>query len=119
MGFKGGKGVATGSGAMLAVWPVLTGPVVVAIGLWALVLAVTRMVSVASVVAAIAIPMTVAFSSISRTGDGTPDGSMPLEHAVPAIVVTGAVAALVVWKHRGNMQRVLAGTESRVGKKTG
>jgi glycerol-3-phosphate acyltransferase PlsY len=44
---------------------------------------------------------------------------MPLEHAVPAIVVTGAVAALVVWKHRGNMQRVLAGTESRVGKKTG
>jgi glycerol-3-phosphate acyltransferase PlsY len=119
MGFKGGKGVATGSGAMLAVWPVLTGPVVVAIGLWALVLSVTRMVSVASVVAAIAIPMTVAFSSISRTGDGTPDGSMPLEHAVPAIVVTGAVAALVVWKHRGNMQRVLAGTESRVGKKTG
>ena len=119
MGFKGGKGVATGSGAMLAVWPVLTGPVVVAIGLWALVLAVTRMVSVASVVAAIAIPMTVAFSSISRTGDGTPDGSMPLEHAVPAIVVTGAVAALVVWKHRGNMQRVLAGTESKVGKKTG
>jgi len=114
MGFKGGKGVATGSGAMLAVWPVL-----VAIGLWALVLAVTRMVSVASVVAAIAIPMTVAFSSISRTGDGTPDGSMPLEHAVPAIVVTGAVAALVVWKHRGNMQRVLAGTESKVGKKTG
>jgi glycerol-3-phosphate acyltransferase PlsY len=119
MGFKGGKGVATGSGAMLAVWPVLTGPVVVAIGLWALVLAVTRMVSVASVVAAIAIPMTVAFSSISRTGDGTPDGSMPLEHAVPAIVVTGAVAALVVWKHRGNMQRVLAGTESKVGTKKG
>ena len=119
MGFKGGKGVATGSGAMLAVWPVLTGPVVVAIGLWALVLAVTRMVSVASVVAAIAIPLTVAFSSVARTGDGTPDGSMPLQHAVPAIVVTGAVAAPVVFKHRGNMQRVLAGTESKVGKKKG
>ena len=119
MGFKGGKGVATGSGAMLAVWPVLTGPVVVAIGLWALVLAVTRMVSVASVAAATAIPLTVAFSSLSRTGDGTPDGSMPLQHAVPAIIVTGAVAALVVFKHRGNMQRVLAGTEAKVGKKKG
>ena len=115
VGFRGGKGVATGSGAMLAIYPVLTGPLLVAIGVWAVVLAATRMISVASVIAAATIPATVAAAALLRTGDGTPDGKLPLQHALPAVAVTGAVAVLVIWKHRSNMQRVLAGTESRVG----
>lgn len=117
VGFRGGKGVATGSGALLAVWPVLTGPALVAVGLWALMLALTRMVSVASVVAAVSIPLTVAAAAVLRTGEGTPDGSLPLQHSIPAITVTGAIALLVVAKHRSNMQRVLAGTEAKVGGK--
>ena len=119
VGFKGGKGVATGSGAMLAVYPVLTGPLLVAIGLWAVLLAATRYMSIASIAAAISIPLTVAASAILRTGDGTPDGELPVAHAMPAIAVTAAVALLVVLKHKGNIERLLAGTENRLGSKKG
>jgi glycerol-3-phosphate acyltransferase PlsY len=117
VGFKGGKGVATGSGAMLAVWPTLTGPLLVAIGLWAVLLAATRYMSVASMAAAISIPLTVAAAAAIRTGDGTPDGELPIRHALPAIIVTGGVAMLVVWKHRPNIERLLAGKENRLGTK--
>lgn len=117
VGFRGGKGVATGSGAMLAVWPTLTGPLLVAIGLWAVLLAATRYMSVASMAAAISIPLTVAAAAAIRTGDGTPDGELPLRHALPAIIVTGGVAMLVVWKHRPNIERLLAGKENRLGTK--
>jgi glycerol-3-phosphate acyltransferase PlsY len=117
VGFKGGKGVATGSGAMLAVYPVLTGPLLVAIGLWAVLLAATRYMSVASIAAAAAIPLTVAAVAILRTGEGTPDGELPIAHAVPALTVTGAVAVLVIAKHRSNIERLLAGTENRLGSK--
>ena len=117
VGFKGGKGVATGSGAMLAVYPVLTAPLLVAIGLWAVLLAVTRYMSVASIAAAGAIPATVAALALLRTGAGTPDGELPIAHAVPALVVTGVVAALVIAKHRSNIERLLAGTEHRLGSK--
>ena len=117
VGFKGGKGVATGSGAMLAVWPTLTGPLLVAIGLWAVLLAATRYMSVASMAAAISIPLTVAAAAAIRTGDGTPDGELPIRHALPAIIVTGGVALLVVWKHRPNIERLLAGKENRLGSK--
>ncbi len=117
VGFRGGKGVATGSGALLAVYPVLTGPVLVAIGLWGCVLASTRIMSIASMVAAVSIPLTVAAFALLRTGDGTPDGNMPLQHAMPAVIVTAAVALLVVWAHRANIARLRAGTESRLGAK--
>ena len=117
VGFKGGKGVATGSGAMLAVWPTLTGPLLVAIGLWAVLLAATRYMSVASMAAAISIPLTGAAAAAIRTGDGTPDGELPIRHALPAIIVTGGVALLVVWKHRPNIERLLAGKENRLGTK--
>jgi glycerol-3-phosphate acyltransferase PlsY len=117
VGFKGGKGVATGSGAMLAVWPTLTAPLLVAIGLWAVLLAATRYMSVASMAAAISIPLTVAAAAAIRTGDGTPDGELPIRHALPAIIVTGGVALLVVWKHRPNIERLLSGKENRLGTK--
>ena len=117
VGFKGGKGVATGSGAMLAVWPTLTGPLLVAIGLWAVLLAATRYMSVASMAAAISIPLTVAAAAAIRTGDGTSDGELPIRHALPALIVTGGVAMLVVWKHRPNIERLLAGKENRLGTK--
>ena len=118
VGFKGGKGVATGSGAMLAVYPVLTAPLLIAIGLWAVLLASTRYMSVASIAAAAAIPLAVAAIAGLRTGDGTPDGELPVAHALPAIIVTAGVAALVVWKHRSNLERILKGTEPRLGSKS-
>jgi glycerol-3-phosphate acyltransferase PlsY len=67
--------------------------------------------------AAISIPLTVAAAAVLRTGDGTPDGELPIAHAMPAIAVTAAVAFLVVLKHRSNIERLLAGTENRLGRK--
>jgi glycerol-3-phosphate acyltransferase PlsY len=96
---------------------VLTGPLLVAIGLWAVLLAATRYMSVASIAAAVSIPLTVAAAAIVRTGEGTPDGELPVAHAMPAIAVTSAVALLVVLKHKGNIERLLAGTENRLGSK--
>jgi glycerol-3-phosphate acyltransferase PlsY len=118
VGFKGGKGVATGSGAMLAIWPVLTGPLLVAIGLWAIMIALTRIMSIASMLAAVSIPLTVAAMAIINTGGGTHDGELPVAHALPAIIVTAGVAVLVVWKHRSNLERILKGTEPRLGSKS-
>ena len=115
VGFRGGKGVATGSGAMLAVYPVLTGPLVIAIGLWALLLAVTRYMSIASMAAAVSIPLTITAIAVLRSGAGTADGELPIAHSLPAIAVTSAVALLVVLKHRPNIERLLAGTENRLG----
>ena len=117
VGFRGGKGVATGSGAMLAVYPILTGPLLVAIGLWAVLLAATRYMSVASMAAAVSIPLTVAAAAMARTGTGTSDGELPIGHALPAVIVTAGVAFLVVLKHRPNIERLLAGTENRLGTK--
>jgi glycerol-3-phosphate acyltransferase PlsY len=103
---------------MLAIWPVLTGPLLVAIGLWAIMIALTRIMSIASMLAAVSIPLTVAAMAIINTGGGTHDGELPVAHALPAIIVTAGVAVLVVWKHRSNLERILKGTEPRLGSKS-
>ena len=94
--FRGGKGVATGAGAFLPLAPLPTAAALVA---FVLVLAATRYVSIAS----IAGTMTLAVLAFL------------LGH--PASVARAAAAAglLILWKHRGNLQRLARGTESRVG----
>ena len=111
IGFKGGKGVATGFGALAAMWPVLTLPAVLALVLWALVLAVFRIVSLASMVAALSVPCSVLVAALSANGlDG-------VRAAVPFLAASGAIAVFVVWKHRANIARMRAGTEPKVGAK--
>lgn len=107
-GFKGGKGVATAFGAMLGVWPVMTVAVVVALGAWIVVFRVGRMVGIASVIAAVVVPLGV-------VGLGVVDES--LRWRAPHLAVAMGLAAMVVWKHRGNIRRTLAGTEPRFEKK--
>ncbi|MBL0927726.1 MAG: glycerol-3-phosphate 1-O-acyltransferase PlsY [Phycisphaerales bacterium] len=100
--FKGGKGVATGFGAMAGLWPVVTIPAFGALLAWLVTLRATRYVSVSSCVAAAALPVLVAV-----TRPGAP---------WPYLALTGGVAALVVFKHRANLARVRAGTEPKVGR---
>jgi len=100
LGFKGGKGVATGAGAFLPLAPLPTAAGLVA---FALVLAVTRYASMASIAGTITLAV-LAFVL------GSPR---------PVAVAAAAAGLLVVWKHRGNLSRVAAGTESRVGAKSG
>ncbi|MEX0744258.1 MAG: glycerol-3-phosphate 1-O-acyltransferase PlsY [Phycisphaeraceae bacterium] len=105
--FKGGKGVATGLGALLGVWPMLTVPATIALGLWIAVVGRTGYVSLASMVAACSLPAMAALSGwlLNRSA---------AEVAV-YVVVTAALAGLVVWRHRSNITRLREGTEVKVG----
>ncbi len=97
--FKGGKGVATLMGIVLALhWP--CGLVFAAV--WLGLLAALRISSVAGMAAAVSAP-------VSAAAMGRFDIVMPLI----------ALAAIVLWKHRENIERLMAGTEPRVGRKNG
>lgn len=97
--FRGGKGVATLMGIVVALhWP--AGLVYAA--LWLGMLAVLRISSLAGMTAAVSAPVSAAFF-----------GRLDL---VPLLL---ALALIVLWKHRENIERLLTGTEPRIGKKRG
>jgi glycerol-3-phosphate acyltransferase PlsY len=104
--FGGGKGVATTFGGMVAMWPLLTIPVLLAFLAWVITLQTSKMISLASVVAAIVLfgdaVVTVLLGST-------------VEHAWPILAVTGLIAAMVIWKHRSNLGRIRRGEESKIG----
>lgn len=110
LGFKGGKGVATGLGAMLGMWPLLTLPAVGALGVWIMTVRISRYVSVASMTAACLLPLLTAVSAWATSGDA--EG---VKAAWPLVLVTGLLAPLVMWKHRANLRRLRQGTEPKVG----
>jgi glycerol-3-phosphate acyltransferase PlsY len=94
--FQGGKGVATGFGALLALAPMAT---LVLLVVFALVVGATRMVSLGSLATAVAAPL-----------------SLWLFYQPPVIVAMGGfLGAMVFIRHRGNIHRLLAGTEPRFG----
>ncbi|MFG0326922.1 MAG: glycerol-3-phosphate 1-O-acyltransferase PlsY [Phycisphaerales bacterium JB037] len=106
IGFRGGKGVATGLGALLGVYPALSLSALVALGVWIVTLRLWKFVGVSSTLAAISLPISVAVIFLLRDAWNS---------ATPFLVVTLALAALVVFKHRGNLRRTLAGTEPKFG----
>jgi glycerol-3-phosphate acyltransferase PlsY len=99
LGFKGGKGVATGFGVFLVAAPLAA---LAAITVFALVLALSRFVSLGSILGAAIFPV---FAWFLVTGD----------KPVFFIVVQAMVALLIVGKHHQNIRRLLSGTESRFG----
>ncbi|MEL6795845.1 MAG: glycerol-3-phosphate acyltransferase, partial [Planctomycetota bacterium] len=107
LGLKGGKGVATGLGSMLAVFPVLTVPAAIGLATYITVVKLTRYVGVASCCAALSLPVSVAAFWLG--------GANAWTNAWPAAIVTGLLALVVIIKHRGNLARTLAGTEPRAG----
>ena len=100
LGGKGGKGVATGLGAFLAVAPWAIVPAAV---VWIALVASFRFVSLASVAAVAGLPLAI----------------LALGYSWPLVVAGALVAAIVVLRHRENLQRLLAGTERRFGDKEG
>jgi glycerol-3-phosphate acyltransferase PlsY len=108
--FKGGKGVATSLGVLLGIWPYFTLPGLVAFGLWIVVTGLTRYVSVGSIVAAVAFP--VLFTAAVHLVRGR-WGSV--QHLWPLYAFSVILAALVIYRHRSNIKRLLAGTESKIG----
>ena len=99
--FRGGKGVATGFGVFLVAAPLAA---LAAISVFFLVLALTRYVSLASILGAASFPP---FAWFLVKGDQPPF----------YIAVQCAVAFLIIVKHHQNIRRLLAGTESRFGAK--
>lgn len=97
--FKGGKGIATTVGVFLALAPAAVG---IAAGCWLLVFLATRYVSVASIVAAIALPCGVWLTR---------------ENLTLRLMVIG-LGVLAIYKHRANIARLRAGTENRFNLRT-
>jgi glycerol-3-phosphate acyltransferase PlsY len=100
VGFRGGKGVATGAGVFLALAPTAVG---VALLVWVGLVAIAGYVSLASIMAALTLPIVIAV-----TGGFT-----------PLFWVAAAVAAFVVLAHRANIGRLLRGQEHRFGRHAG
>ncbi len=113
LGFRGGKGVATAFGGLVAMWPTLGIPAVIALACWILVVAFSRIVSAASMVAAITLPVTTILLLLSRAPDLDAPGIGT--KLAPPIIVSIGIAAIVLWRHRSNMARLLTGTENRLG----
>lgn len=109
--FKGGKGVATGFGALLGVWPVLTAAALGALLVWLVCVKLTRMVGISSVLAALSLPVFV----LVQPPIGAALGWVERPPVWPFALVACALASVVVVKHRANIARTLAGTEHRVG----
>ncbi len=96
LGFKGGKGVATGGGIFLAMaWPVGLG----ALASWIITAIVSRYSSLAALVAVALTPL---FAYL---------------WAPQTMAATVVLALLIVYRHKDNIERLLAGTESRIGAK--
>ncbi len=105
--FRGGKGVATSLGVVLGFWPYLTLPGLAAFALWAAVTLLSRYISLGSIVAAAAFaPLFVGYCLLK--------GQSP-QQMWPLLVFAVAMAALIIFRHRTNIRRLLAGTESKIG----
>jgi glycerol-3-phosphate acyltransferase PlsY len=105
LGFRGGKAVATGFGMLLGLaWPVA----LACLGIFLTCLSLSRIVSISSVTAALALPLLML--GWFATGAGM---------RLPFMVLALLSSAMVIWRHRSNLGRLMAGTEPRIGLNAG
>jgi glycerol-3-phosphate acyltransferase PlsY len=98
LGWKGGKAVATGLGMFLGLaWPVG----LACFGLFMALISLSRIVSISSIISAIGLPVLMVISGSSSA----------------YVVVSLVASVLVLWRHRSNIERLIAGTEPRIGAK--
>jgi acyl-phosphate glycerol 3-phosphate acyltransferase len=101
--FKGGKGVATSAGALFGLAPVAA---LVGTAIWILTFRLTRYVSVASIAAAAALPLIILITTwLSQTAGKS------------LFCSSVCLAAVVIWRHRSNLSRLMRGTEPRFTRK--
>ena len=105
--FKGGKGVATSFGVALGLWPYYTICAAAAFLIWVVVVLLWRYISLASIAASVTFPITLILA-ISLT---------PAWHFAslwPILITAIAIPLMVVVRHRENIKRIIAGTESKI-----
>ena len=100
VGFKGGKGIATTFGAFLILEPF---PILICLGVFLAVFFATRIVSLGSLAAAAVFPWATLFFEIRSDRNSS-----------TLIVLSFVLAAMVIWRHRANIRRLQAGTESQL-----
>jgi len=103
LGFKGGKGVAASAGALFGLMPFVA---LIAVVVWLIIFYLTRYVSVASMTAALAVPITI----LSMMFLGQTGGTTLLYFSI-------CLAAVVIVRHRSNLSRLVRGTEPRFKRK--
>ncbi|MBK1829120.1 glycerol-3-phosphate 1-O-acyltransferase PlsY [Verrucomicrobiaceae bacterium R5-34] len=108
IGFKGGKGIATSGGVLIALMPAA---VVILVLIWLILFFTTKYVSVASIGAALCLPiLTIGGSAFhGKLADGTWNK--------PLFVFSIVVALMAVWRHRSNIVALKNGTENKFSKK--
>lgn len=103
-GFKGGKGISVAFGAMMAGTPPITAA---AFGVWLVVVALTKYVSLASILAVAGYTV---FTFISFMISG----SYSIPHGIAAVILP----AIIIYAHRSNIVRLMNGTERKIGEKS-
>jgi len=105
--FKGGKGVATSLGVALGLWPYYTICATVAFAIWAATVLLWRYISLASIAASIAFPVALILTIVL-----TP--AWNFANLWPLLAAAIAIPVMVIVRHRENIKRLIAGTESKV-----
>lgn len=105
--FKGGKGVSTSFGVALGLWPYFTVCAIFALATWLIVVLTWRYVSLASMVASTVFPIVLIAATILIPG-------WTFDHLWPVVATAVAIPVLVVMRHRENIKKLIAGTETRI-----
>ncbi len=108
--FKGGKGVATSFGVALGIWPYYTICAAFAIVTWLVVVLVWRYISLASVVASAAFPITLISAIILAK-------NWQFANLWPLLIIAVLIPLMVAIRHRQNIRRLIEGTEPKIPKK--
>jgi glycerol-3-phosphate acyltransferase PlsY len=111
LGFKGGKGVATSCGVLLGLWPYYTFPGLVALAVFVITFKASRYVSLGSILAALSFPAAYVVIGLAM---GWPAFGAQL----PLLIFGVLIAGMIVVKHRTNIARLRAGTESKFAKRS-
>ena len=102
-GFKGGKGIATGLGVLVSI---VTIDLLVALGIFLAVMFISKYISLASITAAISVPVTMI---VRENIFGV---EIPSYHTILPFVI--GIALLVIYTHRSNVERLLRGSENKI-----
>ena len=105
--FRGGKGVATSFGVALGLWPYYTICAFFAIAIWVVVVLIWRYVSLSSIAASVTFPLVLILAIILKPG-------WDFISLWPLLIAATAIPLMVIIRHRENIKRLLAGTESKI-----
>jgi glycerol-3-phosphate acyltransferase PlsY len=105
--FKGGKGVSTSFGIALGLWPYYSICALIAITIWVITVLIWRYVSLASIIASVSFPLVLVSIVILKQ-------DWELLNLWPLLITATIIPLMVIIRHRDNIKRLMAGTESKI-----